>query len=198
MILVIDNFDSFVHNLARYIGELGHERRTIRTDAITVGNALALEPQAIVLSPGPCGPDKAGISVPLVKAAAERGIPLLGVCLGHQAVAAAFGGNIVRAVQPVHGKPARIAHDGTGLFEGLPSPFIAARYHSLIAELPQGGPLHATAFADDGTLMALAHETLPVFGVQFHPESVLTEHGHALLANFLALAVAKPREKMRA
>ncbi|MBX3492785.1 MAG: aminodeoxychorismate/anthranilate synthase component II [Parvibaculum sp.] len=198
MILVIDNFDSFVHNLARYIGELGHERRTIRTDTTTVADALALEPQAIVLSPGPCGPDKAGISVPLVKAAAERGIPLLGVCLGHQAVAAAFGGDIVRAAKPVHGKPSRIAHDGTGLFEGLPSPFIAARYHSLIAELPQGGPLHATAFADDGTLMALAHETLRVFGVQFHPESVLTEHGHALLANFLALAVEKPREKMRA
>ncbi|MBX3495487.1 MAG: aminodeoxychorismate/anthranilate synthase component II [Parvibaculum sp.] len=198
MILVIDNFDSFVHNLARYVGELGHERRTVRTDAITVGDALALEPQAIVLSPGPCGPDKAGISVPLVKAAAEHGIPLLGVCLGHQAVAAAFGGNIVRAAKPVHGKPSRISHDGTGLFEGLPSPFTAARYHSLIAELPQGGPLHATAFADDGTLMALAHETLPVFGVQFHPESVLTEYGHALLANFLALADAKPREKMRA
>jgi len=198
MILVIDNFDSFVHNLARYIGELGHERRTIRTDAITVGDALALEPQGIVLSPGPCGPDKAGISVPLVNAAAEHGIPLLGVCLGHQAVAAAFGGRIVRAANPVHGKPARIVHDGTGIFERLPSPFTAARYHSLIAELPQGGPLRATAFADDGTLMALAHETLPIFGVQFHPESVLTEHGHALLANFLALAVAKPREKMRA
>jgi anthranilate synthase/aminodeoxychorismate synthase-like glutamine amidotransferase len=191
MILVIDNFDSFVHNLARYIGELGHERRTIRTDAITVEGALALKPQAIVLSPGPCGPDKAGISVPLVKAAAERGIPLLGVCLGHQAVAAAFGGNIVRAAKPVHGKPARIAHGGAGIFHGLPSPFIAARYHSLIAELPEGGPLRATAFADDGTLMALAHETLPIFGVQFHPESVLTEHGHALLANFLALSRAK-------
>lgn len=191
MILVIDNFDSFVHNLARYIGELGHKRRTIRTDAITVEDALAMEPQAIVLSPGPCGPDKAGISVPLVKAAAEHGIPLLGVCLGHQAVAAAFGGNIIRAARPVHGKPARIAHDGTGLFEGLPSPFTAARYHSLIAELPEGGPLRATAFADDGTLMALTHETLPIFGVQFHPESVLTEHGHALLANFLALSHAK-------
>jgi len=191
MILVIDNFDSFVHNLARYIGELGHERRTVRTDAITVEDALAMEPQAIMLSPGPCGPDKAGISVPLVKAAAEQGIPLLGVCLGHQAIAAAFGGRILRAARPVHGKPARIAHDGTEMFHGLPSPFTAARYHSLIAELPRGGPLRATAFAEDGTLMALAHETLPIFGVQFHPESVLTEHGHALLANFLALSRAK-------
>ncbi|MDO8837849.1 MAG: aminodeoxychorismate/anthranilate synthase component II [Parvibaculum sp.] len=195
MILVIDNFDSFVHNLARYIGELGHERRTIRTDAITVEEAVALRPQAILLSPGPCGPDKAGISVPLTRAAAENGIPLLGVCLGHQAIAAAFGGHIRRAARPVHGKPARIAHDGAGIFHGLPNPFTAARYHSLIAELPENGPLRATAFAEDGTLMALAHETLPVFGVQFHPESVLTEHGHALLANFLTLAGVNHREK---
>jgi len=198
MILVIDNFDSFVHNLARYIGELGHERRTIRTDAITVEEAVALRPQAILLSPGPCGPDKAGISVPLARAAAENGIPLLGVCLGHQAIAAAFGGQIRRAARPVHGKPARIAHDGAGIFHGLPNPFTAARYHSLIAELPENGPLRATAFAEDGTLMALAHETLPVFGVQFHPESVLTEHGHALLANFLTLAGVNHREKAHA
>ncbi|MDP2125587.1 MAG: aminodeoxychorismate/anthranilate synthase component II [Parvibaculum sp.] len=195
MILVIDNFDSFVHNLARYIGELGHVRRTIRTDAITVEEAVALRPQAILLSPGPCGPDKAGISVPLARAAAENGIPLLGVCLGHQAIAAAFGGQIRRAARPVHGKPARIAHDGAGIFHGLPNPFTAARYHSLIAELPENGPLRATAFAEDGTLMALVHETLPVFGVQFHPESVLTELGHALLANFLMLAGVKHREK---
>lgn len=195
MILVIDNFDSFVHNLARYVGELGHERQTIRTDAITVEAALGLHPQAIVLSPGPCGPDKAGISVPLVEAAAQHGIPLLGVCLGHQAIAAAFGGRVLRAARPVHGKPARIAHDGMGIFDGLPSPFTAARYHSLIAELPADGALRATAFAEDGTLMALAHETLPIFGVQFHPESVLTEHGHALLANFLSLAGAGRRAR---
>lgn len=195
MILLIDNFDSFVHNLARYVGELGHDRQTVRTDAITVDAALALHPQAIILSPGPCGPDKAGISVPLVAAAAERGIPLLGVCLGHQAIAAAFGGRIRRAERPVHGKPARIAHDGAGIFDGLPSPFTAARYHSLIAELPASGALRATAVAEDGTLMALAHETLPVFGVQFHPESVLTEHGHALLANFLALTGTAQRIK---
>jgi len=159
---------------------------------------VALRPQAILLSPGPCGPDKAGISVPLARAAAENGIPLLGVCLGHQAIAAAFGGQIRRAARPVHGKPARIAHDGAGIFHGLPNPFTAARYHSLIAELPENGPLRATAFAEDGTLMALAHETLPVFGVQFHPESVLTEHGHALLANFLTLAGVNHREKAHA
>ena len=195
MILVIDNFDSFVHNLARYVGELGPERRTIRTDEVTVDEALALNPEAIILSPGPCGPDKAGISVPLVRAAAERGIPLLGVCLGHQAIAAAFGGRISKAPRPVHGKPSRIRHGGEGIFGGLPDPFIAGRYHSLIAELPADGPLHATAHTEDGVLMALAHETLPIFGVQFHPESVLTEHGYELLANFLRLAGVPLRER---
>ena len=192
MILLIDNFDSFVHNLARYVGELGFERRTIRTDEISVETALALQPEAIILSPGPCGPDKAGISVPLVKEAAARGIPLLGVCLGHQAIAAAFGGRIIRAPKPVHGKPSLIHHEGSDIFVGLPSPFTAGRYHSLIADLPEGGPLHVTARTQDGVPMALAHESLPVFGVQFHPESVLTEHGYDLLANFLELAGAKP------
>lgn len=192
MILVIDNFDSFVHNLSRYVGELGFERCTIRTDEISVEGALALAPDAIILSPGPCGPDKAGISVPLVTAAAARGIPLLGVCLGHQAIAAAFGGRILRAPTPVHGKPSRISHGGGDIFEGLPDPFIAGRYHSLVADLPAGGPLRATAHSEDGVLMALCHEELPVYGVQFHPESVLTEHGHALLANFLRLANAVP------
>ncbi|WP_421860553.1 anthranilate synthase component II [Parvibaculum sp.] len=193
MILVIDNFDSFVHNLARYVGELGHERRTIRTDKISVDEALALTPQAIILSPGPCGPDKAGISVPLVKAAAAHSIPLLGVCLGHQAVAAAFGGRILRAAKPVHGKPSRIYHEGEDIFAGLPSPFTAGRYHSLVAELPASGMLRATAHTQDGVLMALAHNELPIFGVQFHPESVLTEHGHALLANFFRLAKVEPQ-----
>ena len=193
MILVIDNFDSFVHNLARYVGELGHERRTIRTDEISVEEALALTPQAVILSPGPCGPDKAGISIPLVKAAAAHGIPLLGVCLGHQAVAAAFGGRILRAAKPVHGKPSRIYHEGEDIFAGLPSPFTAGRYHSLVAELQAGGPLRATAHTQDNVLMALAHDELPIFGVQFHPESVLTEHGHALLANFFRLAKIEPQ-----
>ncbi|MFN4354173.1 anthranilate synthase component II [Parvibaculum sp.] len=197
MILVIDNFDSFVHNLARYIGELGFERRTVRTDAISVTEAIALQPEAIVLSPGPCGPDKAGISMPLVLAAAEHGIPLLGVCLGHQAIAAAFGGTIARAPSPLHGKASAIHHDGSTLFKGIPSPFMAGRYHSLIAELPLGSPLRLTAQTKDGVPMALAHETLPLFGVQFHPESVLTEHGHRLLGNFLDLAHAGRKIDMR-
>lgn len=197
MILVIDNFDSFVHNLARYIGELGFERRTIRTDEISVEEALALEPAAILLSPGPCGPDEAGISVNLVRAAAAHRIPLLGVCLGHQAIAAAFGGRILRAPRPVHGKASYIYHQYTDLFDSIPSPFMAGRYHSLIAELPEGGPLRATAHTDDGVLMALAHETVPIFGVQFHPESVLTTHGHKLLGNFLSIAGAAPAERAR-
>ncbi|PKQ03718.1 MAG: aminodeoxychorismate/anthranilate synthase component II [Alphaproteobacteria bacterium HGW-Alphaproteobacteria-12] len=192
MILVIDNFDSFVHNLARYVGELGYERKTIRTDEIDVAQALRLKPAAILLSPGPCGPDKAGISVALVQAAAEHAIPVLGVCLGHQAIAAAFGGRIIRAAKPVHGKPSPILHDGTDMFSGLPNPFTAGRYHSLIAELPRNGPLRTTAHTQDGVPMALAHESLPIRGVQFHPESVLTEHGHALLRNFLTLARAAP------
>lgn len=197
MILVIDNFDSFVHNLARYIGELGFERRIIRTDEISVEEALALEPAAILLSPGPCGPDEAGISVDLVRAAAAHRIPLLGVCLGHQAIAAAFGGRILRAPRPVHGKASYIYHQHTDLFDSIPSPFMAGRYHSLIAELPEGGPLRATAHTDDGVLMALAHETVPIFGVQFHPESVLTTHGHKLLGNFLSIAGAAPAERAR-
>ena len=197
MILVIDNFDSFVHNLARYIGELGFERRTIRTDEISVEEALALEPAAILLSPGPCGPDEAGISVDLVRAAAAHRIPLLGVCLGHQAIAAAFGGRILRAPRPVHGKASYIYHQYTDLFDNIPSPFMAGRYHSLIAELPEGGPLRATAHTDDGVLMALAHETVPIFGVQFHPESVLTTHGHKLLGNFLSIAGAAFAERAR-
>ena len=190
MILVIDNFDSFVHNLARYVGELGYERRTIRTDEISVADAIALQPEAIILSPGPCGPDKAGISIPLVHAAANLGIPLLGVCLGHQAIAAAFGGAVIRAAKPLHGKASAIHHDGSALFGGIPDPFKAGRYHSLVVELPQGGPLRLTAQTADGVPMALRHETSPIFGVQFHPESVLTEHGHQLLENFLHLAHA--------
>lgn len=187
MILLIDNYDSFVHNLARYVGELGRKREVIRNDAASVEDILARAPDAIILSPGPCGPDEAGISVALVKAAARANIPLLGVCLGHQCIAAAFGGAIRRSA-PVHGKPAQIEHDGSGLFTGIPNPFTAARYHSLVADLAPGGSLRPTARATDGTLMALAHESAPIFGVQFHPESVLTEHGHRLLGNFLDLA----------
>jgi len=187
MILLIDNYDSFVHNLARYTGELNAERRVMRNDALSVDDALALHPSAIILSPGPCGPDRAGICVPLVRAAAAHGIPLLGVCLGHQAIAAAFGGLVHRAAKPVHGKPAQIIHGGTRLFEGLPSPFQAGRYHSLMADLPGNASLRATAHTRDGELMALEHVSAPIFGVQFHPESVLTEYGHAILSNFLSL-----------
>lgn len=190
MILLIDNYDSFVHNLARYVGELGCAREVIRNDEITPAEALAKKPDAIILSPGPCGPDEAGISIELVRAAAANGIPLLGVCLGHQCIAAAFGGGIHQTT-PVHGKPATIFHDGHALFDGIPNPFTAARYHSLIADLADEGPLRPIAHLEDGTLMALAHESLPIFGVQFHPESVLTEHGHKLLDNFLRMSRAK-------
>ncbi|MCE9648597.1 MAG: aminodeoxychorismate/anthranilate synthase component II [Parvibaculum sp.] len=192
MILLIDNYDSFVHNLARYVGELGHTRQVVRNDALTVDDVLARAPEAIILSPGPCGPEDAGISVALARAAAEARIPLLGVCLGHQCIAAAFGG-VIRRTAPVHGKPASISHDGAGIFEGIPNPFTAARYHSLAAELAPGSPLRRTASAADGTLMALAHEAAPIYGVQFHPESVLTEHGHRLLGNFLDRAVSPLR-----
>lgn len=184
MILLIDNYDSFVRNLARYVGELGFMREVVRNDAITVEDALALRPEAIILSPGPCGPSEAGISVSLARAAAAARVPLLGVCLGHQCIAAAFGG-AVRRMSPVHGKPAAIRHGGTGIFRNVPNPFTAARYHSLVADLSEDGPLRATAHCEDGTLMALAHVGAPLYGVQFHPESVLTEHGHLLLANFL-------------
>ena len=188
MILLIDNYDSFVHNLARYVGELGQHRKVVRNDALTVADALDLDPQAIILSPGPCTPGEAGISVDLVRAAAARHVPVLGVCLGHQCIAEAFGGRTVRAARPVHGKPSAIHHDGGGLFAGLPNPFDAGRYHSLIAEIDQRGPLRETARTADGVPMAVAHEALPVYGVQFHPESVLTRTGHDLIANFLRLA----------
>lgn len=189
MILLIDNYDSFVHNLARYVGELGYAREVIRNDEITPSEVLAQKPDAIILSPGPCSPAEAGISIELVRAAAANNIPLLGVCLGHQCIAAAFGGEI-HQTQPVHGKSAAIFHNGHALFDEIPNPFKAARYHSLIAELDDEGPLRPVAHLEDGTLMALAHKTLPIFGVQFHPESVLTEHGHRLLENFLRMSHA--------
>ena len=185
MILLIDNYDSFVHNLARYVGELGFERTVVRNDSVSVQEALALKPKAIILSPGPKAPADAGVCVGLVKASAGK-IPLLGICLGHQCIAEAYGGRTVRAKTPRHGKASSIRHDGTGLFAGLPNPFPAARYHSLVSELPADGPLMETARAeDDGELMGLAHKSLPVYGLQFHPESVLTRQGHALLKNFL-------------
>ncbi len=188
MILLIDNYDSFTFNLVHFLGDLGVRCTVRRNDAISVEDALALAPEAIVLSPGPCTPDQAGICLDLISAAAGR-IPLLGVCLGHQAIGQAFGGRVIRADKPMHGKLSAVRHDGTGLFAGLPSPFQATRYHSLVVQpgtLPDA--LVPSAWTEDGTIMGLRHRTLPLFGVQFHPESIASEHGHDILANFLALA----------
>ena len=187
MLLLLDNYDSFTYNLYHYFGELGAVATVLRNDALGVADALALRPQAIVISPGPCDPDRAGISVDLVREAA--GIcPILGVCLGHQAIAQAFGGRIVGAPQIMHGKVSEIEHAGDDLFRGLPSPFLATRYHSLVAE-PATLPdcLEVTARTRDGVIMAVRHRELPIHGVQFHPESIETEHGHQLLKNFLEL-----------
>jgi anthranilate synthase component 2 len=189
MLLLIDNYDSFTYNLFHYLGELGAEVVVRRNDEIDVQAALALNPSAILLSPGPCDPDQAGICLALVAAAAETATPLIGVCLGHQAIGQAFGGRVVRAGEIVHGKLGTIRHGGAGVFRGLPSPFNATRYHSLIVArdgLP--GELEVTAELDDGTIMGLRHRELPIHGVQFHPESIASEHGHALLRNFLDLA----------
>jgi anthranilate synthase component 2 len=187
MLLLLDNYDSFTYNLYHYLGELGAMTTVRRNDALTVADALALQPQAIVISPGPCDPDRAGISVDLVREAAGV-CPILGVCLGHQAIAQAFGGRIVPAPQIMHGKVSEIEHAGDDLFRGLPSPFLATRYHSLIAE-PASLPacLEVTARTCDGVIMAVRHRELPIHGVQFHPESIETRHGHQLLENFLAL-----------
>ena len=185
-ILLIDNYDSFTWNLVHYLGELGAAVRVERNDALDVQSALALRPEAILLSPGPCDPDRAGICLPLVLAAVETGLPLLGVCLGHQAIGQALGGRVVRAGEIVHGKAGRILHRGLGVFEGLPSPLSATRYHSLVVErasLPDA--LEVTAELEDGTIMGLRHRTAPVEGVQFHPESIASEHGHAMLRRFL-------------
>ena len=187
MLLLIDNYDSFTYNLVHYLGELGATTEVYRNDALTVDQALALEPEAIVLSPGPCDPDKAGICVDLVRRAKDS-IPILGVCLGHQSIGQAFGGRITRAAQPMHGKPSQIRHNGTGLFHNLENPFSAIRYHSLIVD-PSSLPdeIEITAETDDGVIMGLTHSKLPVHGVQFHPESIDTKCGHDILKNFLDL-----------
>ena len=188
MILVIDNYDSFTYNLVHYLAELGAEMEIRRNDTLTVAEALSLTPQAVLLSPGPCTPDEAGICLDLI-AAAPVDLPILGVCLGHQAIGQAFGGQVIRAKTLMHGKTSQVTHSGTGLFEGVPSPFTAARYHSLavrLESLPES--LVATAWTEDGEIMGMAHRTRPIHGVQFHPESYATEHGHRLLANFLRLA----------
>ncbi len=195
-LLLIDNYDSFTFNLYHYFGEVlqaeGRWRdgaiQVHRNDALSVEEALALNPSAIVLSPGPCDPDRAGICLPLITAAAGR-VPLLGVCLGHQAIGQAFGGQVVRAPTPMHGKVGIMHHRNTDIFEGLPNPFHATRYHSLVvdrASLPN--PLEATAWNDEGLIMGLRHRVHPIWGVQFHPESIASEHGKTIMANFLALA----------
>lgn len=191
MILVIDNYDSFTYNLVHYLNELGAETVVHRNDALTVQEALALKPEAILLSPGPCDPDQAGICLPLLRAAPET-LPILGVCLGHQAIGQAYGGDVVRAKSIMHGKTSQIHHADKGLFKGLPNPFTATRYHSLAvdrATLPDD--LEVTAWTEDGEIMGFQHRTRPVFGVQFHPESIATEGGHQLLDNFLDLAGVK-------
>lgn len=189
MLLLIDNYDSFTWNLVHYLGALGADVRVVRNDAIDVQEAMAMHPSAIVLSPGPCDPDQAGICLPLTAAAAETGIPLLGVCLGHQTIGQAFGGNVTRCHEIVHGKMGTMHHKGQGVFAGLPSPFRATRYHSLIVDRATLPPaLEVTAWLEDGTIMGLRHRERPIEGVQFHPESIASEHGHALLRNFLALA----------
>jgi anthranilate synthase component 2 len=188
MFLLIDNYDSFTYNLFHFLGELGAEVVVRRNDAIAPAEALALGPQGIVISPGPCDPDRAGVCLDLIGAAANK-VPILGVCLGHQAIGQAFGGKVVRAEAPMHGKLSQVSHRGDGVFADLPSPFSATRYHSLVVEresLPDA--LEVTAETEDGVLMGLRHKELAVHGVQFHPESIASEHGHALLRNFLALA----------
>ena len=186
MILVIDNYDSFTWNLVHYLMELGTEVQVVRNDALSARDAVASNAQAFLISPGPCTPNEAGISLDLVAACADLGKPLLGVCLGHQAIGQHFGGSVVRGGL-MHGKTSPVRHDGTGLFEGLPSPFIATRYHSLIVtDIPDDLVVNATA--DDAHVMGFRHKELPIHGVQFHPESIATEHGHAMLANFVKLA----------
>ena len=193
MILVVDNYDSFTYNLVHYLAELGAETRVVRNDDLTAVEAFALKPEAIVLSPGPCTPNEAGICLSVIETA-PLDLPIFGVCLGHQAMGQAFGGEVIRAKALMHGKTSPIEHDGTGVFAGLPSPFTATRYHSLAVRrdsLPEG--LEVTAWTADGEIMGLAHRTRPIHGVQFHPESIATEYGHDLLANFLDLANVKRR-----
>ena len=188
MLLLIDNYDSFTFNLVHYLGELGAETAVYRNDALNVQEAMALKPSGIVLSPGPCDPDQAGICLAMTAAAAETKTPLLGVCLGHQTIGQAFGGKVVRHSEIVHGKLGAMHHDGKSVFAGLPSPLQATRYHSLVVDrdsLPD--TLEVTAWLEDGTIMGLMHKTKPIHGVQFHPESIRSEHGHAMLKTFLDL-----------
>lgn len=191
MLLLIDNYDSFTYNLVHYVSELGADVVVRRNDALNVQEAMGMNPSGILLSPGPCDPDQAGICLALTQAAAETKTPLLGVCLGHQTIGQTFGGKVVRHSDIVHGKMGSMHHTGKGLFAGLPTPFDATRYHSLVVErdsLPDC--LDMTAELEDGTIMGLQHQSLPIHGVQFHPESIASEHGHALLKNFLDIMAA--------
>jgi anthranilate synthase component 2 len=188
MILVVDNYDSFTYNLVHYLAELGAPTHVVRNDDLSVDEAWVLNPQAVLLSPGPCAPDQAGICLPLITSA-PADMPILGVCLGHQSIGQAFGGDVIRAKTLMHGKTSPIEHAGQSLFAGLPSPFTATRYHSLAVKretLPEC--LEVTAWTADGEIMGLRHRSRPIHGVQFHPESIATEHGHAMLANFLEIA----------
>jgi anthranilate synthase component 2 len=188
MLVMIDNYDSFTWNLVHYLGDLGVETKVIRNDRETVDGLLAMNPAGILISPGPGDPDHAGICLPLIKAAADQKIPLLGVCLGHQAIGQAFGGKVIRAPKPMHGRIDSVTHTGAGIYKGIPSPYQVTRYHSLIVErdtLPAS--LTITAETPDGLIMGLSHKTLPIHGIQYHPESIETHHGHALLKNFVAM-----------
>ena len=198
MLILIDNYDSFTYNLVHYLGELGAESLVIRNDKITAEEVMTKKPAAIVLSPGPCTPNEAGVCLDLIKKAGPT-IPLLGVCLGHQSIGQTYGGKVIRAAQPMHGKMSEITNTGKGIFKGLPPKFQITRYHSLIVEratLPEC--LEVTAETADGTIMGLQHKTHPVHGVQFHPESIASEQGHALLANFLQLAGLTPKRRKAA
>ncbi|HKR16749.1 aminodeoxychorismate/anthranilate synthase component II [Rhizorhapis sp.] len=196
MILVIDNYDSFTWNLVHYLMELGAEVEVVRNDAMSAGQALSTGADAFLISPGPCTPNEAGISLDLVAACADAGKPLLGVCLGHQSIGQHFGGKVVRGGL-MHGKTSPVSHDGTGLFQGLPSPFTATRYHSLVVQdIPSNLLVNATS--DDMMVMGFRHATLPIHGVQFHPESIATEHGHAMLANFMRIAGLPVKERVTA
>lgn len=189
MYILIDNYDSFTYNLYHYFVEKGAEVAVYRNDQISVADVMAQKPEGIILSPGPCTPNEAGICLDMIKAVTETPLPLFGVCLGHQAIGQAFGGTVCRAPKVMHGKVSEITHNGTGLFAGLPSPYAATRYHSLIVareDLPEC--LEVTSETEDGLIMGLAHKTLPIHGVQFHPESMASEHGHALIANFMKIA----------
>ena len=195
MILLIDNYDSFTYNLVHYLGELGAACDVHRNDEITVEAALKMKPKAIVLSPGPCTPNEAGVCLDLIRAAGAS-IPMLGVCLGHQSIGQVYGGKVIRAGLPMHGKLSSIRHDNRGLFKGLPGKLDVTRYHSLIVERSTLPPdLQVTAETSDGIIMGLQHKTHPVHGVQFHPESIASEHGHDLLANFLNLAGISPKRR---